>query len=184
MRISNVLGGAVLSLGLAMQAEAAPMQVTACATGDLNPAADACFGVYRGNDSLADAKSVTGVNDWVLGAKSDDSSGSDGAGVEIDYDTGPNTWTVGGVVGYDQILVAFKQARWVAYYWYTDTTLTGGTYSLASWSKLLGAQWTGDLSHISVYTRGTSTQVPEPATLGLLAIGLLGAGLARRRRAA
>jgi hypothetical protein len=41
----------------------------------------------------------------------------------------------------------------------------------------------GGLSNIKLYTQGRREQVPEPMTLGLLGLGLLGAGVARRRKA-
>lgn len=42
----------------------------------------------------------------------------------------------------------------------------------------------GGLSHVQLYGREPTANVPEPGTLALLGVGLLGASLARRRKAA
>jgi hypothetical protein len=57
-------------------------------------------------------------------------------------------------------------------------TDTSGTYALAPEDQLNG------LSNLYLFgVRGGDTQVPEPASLALLGLGLAGLGFARRRRA-
>lgn len=62
-------------------------------------------------------------------------------------------------------------------------------YDLSGWNGVeeisLQDFWPdrGAISHISIWG-GSSSTVPEPATLGLFGLGLLGVGMARRRRKA
>ena len=60
----------------------------------------------------------------------------------------------------------------------TPTGAASGTWTAGG----TGADWNG-MSNIAVAYRGTTTRVPEPTTLALLGLGLIGLTVVRRRRA-
>lgn len=187
-------------LGFSGVVSAADMVTVTC-TSDVtvnSETANAC-GQDSDNDSVAEANDNFPLtdDDWILGARFDDTSfESNDIGVVLEavYSGGE---LVGGTFSipdfYDPLLIVIKGGTQSAVYYLFDpvnatTTCTGTDPDpiCGTTGNLALTGPTGQLqniSHISWYVT-ESSQVPEPGTLGLLGLGLLGLGIARRRKVA
>jgi len=133
-----------------------------------------------------------GISDWLFDGKwnSSDNGFVDSSSL-FDFTGGgvSGGYTYVGGAGIADIMFVFKDGA--------DTNLVGylltagnGTYSTPFTNlpfPLSGNSAQKNVSHISVYYREGGTppsQIPEPGVLMLVGAGLLGLGLARRRKAA
>jgi hypothetical protein len=145
------------------------------ATFSLSDAADAeCF---TGNDTndIDSSFEMFGMTGWILSDKND---GPEGDGV-IEFTDAPSNgvnsgdWVIDTLAGLDDIVITLKAGNGFGAF-LLDLTV----------SDPLSGLWTSSkgLSHASIYYKGTPSKVPEPSIIALFALGLLGLGLARRRK--
>lgn len=192
----------IISLGLlalfAMRAEAAPIVLDSsiqCSlgnaingisvtdvTGNLGGSTD-CWGTLNGNDPgpSGDGFEIDGmVFDFV--AKEDTPGGL--TGMDIGLSVSPSGGAPSGTWEYDpslfsadSFLIVLKAASSPGF----GAWLFEGA-DAASFSGDWSVAWGKDLSHLSIYAKDVDTQVPEPATVGLLGLGLVLIGVLRRRK--
>ena len=148
-------------------------------TGDAGGASD-CWGTIIGNDPgpSGDGFDIDGtIFDYV--AKLDIDNGLDGA--DIGLVVAPDS--LDGTIGtwlFDQtkfapseFLIVLKAANKYGVWLFTGA-------DAASFSGDWFVAWGNNLSHLAIYATDGAT-VPEPGMVGLLAIGLIGVAVARRK---
>ena len=188
-RLSRVLSAATLIAfsGLGPAAHAALISTGVACNGhgtimQSDPGYLACSGAWSGNNKNQSADVATQIqSDWGLTGL-----------VDTDV-TGGNSGSTGTLTIPDQtglFVIALKAGDAFSLYEFNGGAVTGGITSI-SFDTLGVGFFSGHgsdqnihigqgLSHADLYA---PTSVPEPATLGLLGLGVVASALARRRKA-
>lgn len=148
-----------------------------------------CFGAYSGNNITSTFTWNSMSWDRVAKLDIDEDGPSQQTAQQITVDFGGSVdedgeWSyTGDFSNWDSFFLVTKGANnpgWAAYYFDDLDGLNslGGTFTIP-WNTPSGNP--PQLSHLDLYAK-TIAQVPEPATLGLMGLGLLGLGLRRTRQ--
>lgn len=184
------------TLGLESAASCSGGDAFAISTSDVTlggASASECFGAYTGNNSTNPLP--WNGNTWTHVSKIDISEGGGGMQsnglIDINFQGGVDSdglWSFSGDFSdWSSFFLVTKAANdpgWAAYYFDDLDGLASmdGSFTIP-WTVGNGPKQNNPaLSHLSLYAQ-TVRSVPEPATLGLMGLGLLGLGLSRRQRA-
>ena len=176
--------------GLSLQAQAVPATCDSLGIqNNVSPSAGCQIGTTNNDNPLPDQVNedqMFGFTDWIFGEKAFDDAEEIDVGFEVDGNGKMGTWLLDGSIWelYANVLLILKGGSGnTTPPFYVGYLIEEGSTSGSYLSPFSNNGRPKDISHLTVYVRGDGdTQVPEPTTLALIGLGLVGIAYLRARR--